>query len=74
MSKLKALIFDLDGTLLDTLDDLMVADNYALEKYGYPKRTKTEVRKFVGNGLGKLVSRSIPNGEDNPDYPKYWKL
>ena len=70
MNKLKALIFDLDGTLLDTLDDLMAADNYALEKYGYPSRTKVEVRKFVGNGLGKLVSRSIPKGEDNPDYEK----
>ena len=70
MNKLKALIFDLDGTLLDTLDDLRAADNYALKKYGYPEKTKVEVRKFVGNGLGKLVSRSIPDGEDNPDYTK----
>ncbi len=51
-------IFDLDGTLLDTLDDLHASVNAALEKYGLPLRTKEEVRGFVGNGIRKLIERA----------------
>ena len=55
----KTIIFDLDGTLLDTLDDLMNATNFVLEKRGLPLRTKEEVRAFVGNGIKKLVERAL---------------
>lgn len=55
-------IFDLDGTLLDTLDDLHESVNYALGACGYPLRTREEVRKFVGNGIRKLMLRALPEG------------
>lgn len=60
-------IFDLDGTLLNTLEDLKDSTNFALEKFGYPSRNIEEVRKFVGNGVRKLIERAIPDGKDNPD-------
>lgn len=53
-------IFDLDGTLLDTLDDLAAAVNHALREGGYPERTRDEVRAFVGNGVAMLVKRAVP--------------
>ena len=63
---MKAVIFDLDGTLLDTLCDLADSVNWALEKYGQPKRTLEEVRSFVGNGLRNLMTQAVPGGEKNP--------
>ncbi len=54
----EAVVFDLDGTLLDTLDDLWGAVNAALEKYRLPLRSKEEVRGFIGNGIYKLVERA----------------
>jgi phosphoglycolate phosphatase len=59
--KYKTVVFDLDGTLLDTLEDLCDSTNYALARFGYPERTIAEVRSFVGNGIGKLVERALPN-------------
>lgn len=64
----KLLIFDLDGTLLDTLGDLQNSVNFALSKKSYPLRTLEQIRKAIGNGVSKLVERSIPNGINNPDY------
>jgi phosphoglycolate phosphatase len=61
-------IFDLDGTLLDTLGDLRDSVNYALAFHGYPTRTTEEVRQFVGNGVAKLVERALPGGLENPDF------
>ena len=58
----KMLIFDMDGTILYTLEDLMNSTNYALLEYGYPVRTLDEVRQFVGNGIHKLVERAVPEG------------
>lgn len=58
----KAVIFDLDGTLLNTLEDLKNALNYALKQGGYPGLTRDQVRQRVGDGLGKLVERAVPNG------------
>lgn len=55
-------IFDLDGTLLDTLDDLTAAVNHALRENGCPERTREEVCAFVGNGIGMLVRRAVPAG------------
>lgn len=56
----KAVIFDLDGTLLNTLDDLADAGNYALEKQGFPVHQVNEYRYFVGNGIPKLIERIVP--------------
>ena len=58
-------IFDLDGTLLDTLGDLYSAVNFALRKFGFPERTIDEVRSFIGNGVVKLMERSTPDGIDS---------
>ena len=66
--QLKAVIFDLDGTLLYTLDDLTESTNYALNQFGFPTRTKDEIKNFVGNGVEKLIERAIPNGLQNPKY------
>ncbi len=55
-------IFDLDGTILDTLEDLAASTNHALAVCGYPARTIDEVRRFVGNGVRKLVERAVPAG------------
>lgn len=60
--KYKLAIFDLDGTILDTLEDLTDAVNYALGKCDYPLRTIEEVRRFVGNGIRKLIERAVPAG------------
>ena len=62
--KSQACIFDLDGTLLDTLQDLANSVNIALEDFGQPVRTVEEVRAFVGNGVRKLMQRAVPEGTD----------
>ncbi len=56
------ILFDLDGTLLDTLEDLKDAVNYALTFHGYPTRMLEEVRRFVGNGAARLMALSVPEG------------
>ncbi len=68
--KRMAAIFDLDGTLLDTLEDLCDAVNYTMRRYNSPERTLEEVRSFVGNGVAELVSRSLENGRENRDYER----
>ncbi|MBE6778723.1 MAG: HAD family hydrolase [Ruminococcaceae bacterium] len=60
MKPIRAVVFDLDGTLLNTLVDLASSVNYALTAGGYPIRTLDEVRSFVGNGVTKLIARSLP--------------
>lgn len=64
---ISTVIFDLDGTLLYTLEDLTDSTNYALAQFGYPKRTVAEVRTFVGNGVALLIERAIPDGSNNPN-------
>ena len=54
-------IFDLDGTLLNTLGDLYISFNYAIEKFGYSKRTMDEIKSFVGNGIKKAIERALPH-------------
>ena len=54
------IIFDLDGTLLNTLGDLFLGFNYAIDKFGYPKRTIEEIKSFVGNGIKKSIERALP--------------
>jgi len=60
----KLIIFDLDGTLLNTLSDLHCSVNFALETEGLPPRSLGEVRSFVGNGILNLIQRSVPTGTD----------
>lgn len=66
----KAVIFDLDGTLLNTLDDLAASVNFALRGFGFPERTIDEVRRFIGNGVIKLMQRATPDGIDGETFEK----
>ncbi len=68
MKEFETYVFDLDGTLLSTLDDLANSTNYALRRAGMPERTLEEVRMFVGNGVRKLMERAIPDGSANPKF------
>lgn len=70
----KAVVFDLDGTLLYTLEDLKNATNYALRQKGMPERTLDEVRRFVGNGVRLLMERAVPQGADNPEFEETFAL
>ena len=63
----KGILFDLDGTLLDTLQDLADAVNYTLQKFGCPQRSLEEIRTFVGNGAKRLVELSLPGTPEDPD-------
>jgi phosphoglycolate phosphatase len=67
-------IFDLDGTLLDTLNDLASSCNYALRENNMPERSIEEVRQFVGNGVKKLMERAIPGGLTNPRFDDTYAL
>ena len=61
-------IFDLDGTLLDTLQDLAASVNYALRQHHMPEHSVDDVRRFVGNGVRRLMERAIPEGAANPAF------
>jgi phosphoglycolate phosphatase len=61
-------IFDLDGTLLDTLTDLAASVNAALRKYGMPEHPLDDIRNYVGNGVRLLMERAVPNGAQNPQF------
>ena len=68
--KYQALIFDLDGTLLDTLDDLADSVNAVLNMHGYPQKTRDEVCAAVGSGIAKLIEGVLPGGRDNADFDR----
>lgn len=59
-------IFDLDGTMLDTLQDLADSVNYALRQHGMPEHSIDDIRRFVGNGVRLLMERAVPDGAENP--------
>src|SRR5699024_265638 len=61
-------IFDLDGTLLDTLDDLTDGVNHALREFGFPEASRDEIRARLGYGSGYLIAQSVPGGRDCPVY------
>ena len=62
MKNYDTVIFDLDGTLLNTLEDLADAVNHVMRENGYPQRTLEEVRRFVGNGIRRLMEQAVPEG------------
>ncbi|MDE7372950.1 MAG: HAD family hydrolase [Clostridia bacterium] len=61
MAEYKAVIFDMDGTLLDTLKDLHIALNHSLRACGYGERTREEVKSFIGDGVNMLIARAMPD-------------
>ena len=73
MQQYHTYIFDLDGTLLDTLDDLASAVNYALRTYGMPEHSRDAIRRFVGNGVRMLMIRAVPDGEQNPKFEEVFE-
>ena len=70
----KAIVFDLDGTLLDTLTDLAASTNYALRSCGMPEHSIDDVRRFVGNGVRMLMTRAVPDGESNPRFDEAFSV
>ena len=66
-------VFDLDGTLLDTLADLTDSVNAVMRQFRIPEHTMDDVRRFVGNGIRKLIERAIPQGSENPDYEAIYR-
>ena len=79
--KYELAIFDMDGTILDTLEDLKNALNYSLEHHGYPTRSLDEVRRFVGNGIRRLITLGAPEGTSEEsidkifsDFNDYYKI
>ena len=74
MKEFDTYIFDLDGTLLDTLKDISDSTNYALRQSCMPEHTIDEIRRFVGNGVKKLMERAIPDGLDNPKFEQTYEL
>lgn len=74
MKQYSTYIFDLDGTLLDTIQDLATSVNYALRQCHMPERTLDEVRRFVGNGVRLLMIRAVPGGEDNPRFQEAFDI
>ena len=81
MKNIEAVIFDLDGTLLYTLDDLMISTNYALDKHGFETCSLEQIKYRVGNGVRELIKRCVPNGDENPrfedvfeDFKEHYKI
>ena len=70
MKTKNTVIFDLDGTLLDTLDDLTTSVNLALASVGYPEHSKEAIRSFVGNGIAELVKKSLPKNTSEEMFEK----
>lgn len=68
MMKYQNVIFDLDGTLLDTIDDLTAGVNRTMREFGYPEYTQQEVQRMVGNGIRRLLMLAVPGGERNEQF------
>lgn len=68
IKELTTVLFDLDGTLLDTLGDLADSVNFALQRYDFPTISVEDTRRYIGNGYAKLIERAIPDGVDNPHF------
>lgn len=70
----KLIIFDLDGTLLDTIEDLANSTNYALRQHGFPEHSIETIRQFVGNGINKLLERALPENKRSSDFVSMLKI
>ena len=73
MKKYDTVIFDLDGTLLNTLEDLADAVNYIMREHGYPQRTLDEVRRFVGNGIRRLMEQAVPENVSGAQFEQVFE-
>ena len=73
MKEYQTYIFDLDGTLLASLEDLQTSTNYALRLYDMPEHSLEDIRRFVGNGVKKLIERAVSNGLDNPKFDEVFE-
>lgn len=74
MGPFDTVIFDMDGTLLDTLDDLTVGTNYTMEKMGWPLHTRDEIKFYVGNGSELLIRRAAPAGTSQADLDRAMEI
>ena len=68
--KKRIVIFDLDGTLLNTIEDLTDSTNFVLSVFNFPQKTKNQICQYIGDGLSKLIERAIPDGKNNPKFEK----
>lgn len=66
------IIFDLDGTLLNTLEDLTDGVNHVIKMYGYEPYSQPDIKSFVGNGIMKLMERAVPGGKDNDKFDEMY--
>jgi len=73
MKKYDTVIFDLDGTLLNTLEDLADAVNYVMREHRYPERTIDEVRRFVGNGIRRLMEQAVPENVSGNEFEQVFE-
>ena len=73
MNEIKAAIFDMDGTILNTLVDLKDATNYGLSKNNLPERSLEEIRQFVGNGIKSLIAKAVPENTSAEIYQKVYE-
>ena len=73
MKNYDTVIFDLDGTLLNTLEDLADGVNHVMEENGYPKRTLEEVRHFVGNGIRRLMEQAVPESVTGDEFERVFE-
>lgn len=71
--KYETILFDMDGTVLDTLEDLKDAVNYVLRQNNEPEHDLEAIRSFVGNGMKMLMTRAIPGGQENPTFEKQFQ-
>lgn len=72
MNRIEAVIFDLDGTLLNTIEDLADSVNAALQQYGCPTKTVAQVQSYIGNGIRNLMIRSVKEGEAHPAFEQIY--
>lgn len=72
--KYSTIIFDLDGTLLNTLEDLQGSVNAAMQACNFPSHSLEEIRNFVGNGIERLLELSVPDGKKNPKFEKAFQV
>ncbi len=72
--KYKAILWDLDGTLLNTIEDITDSTNYALMRFGFPIRTIQEIKSFVGNGLLREMELAVPDGQSNPKFSEVYRV